>query len=311
MSKAFLKHIALFFLSVVLGYLIIEYYTRQLPLGYTNISTQLEKEQSNIEILILGSSQIKNAINPEWLDQPAISLTSGNQHHDTDFKLLKGVLSRLNSLETVVLEISYNHFELPHNGSRFWKNSIYYNYYNVNAFERTAYFKDRLIYLSNPSFFSERLTETYIHNVQNTGFNSFGFDTLNYEGRFKKLQYNEAAIAKTNFRINEEENKALFAQNAALLQEMLLFLKEQNLRVVICQTPMYRSYLPRRNSNILHRRDSLIAAIKGQSPGIIFLNKEEDTLTYNVKDYWNQSHLNPRGAAKFTAQLNHLLSKVN
>lgn len=307
MTRKFLKYLLLFFFPVILGYVIIEILTLNLPLGYKYTSEYLQQNKSGIQVLILGSSQLANAINPDFLSTPTLNMASGNQHHDTDLKILKQLQPQLPNLKTVVLEVSYSHFELPHNGRDFWKNNVYLKYYNINAFERPAYFKDKLVYLSNPPFFSVKL---YNHFILNEGFeeyNNFGFDTNNYFGRFKILAYNESEILKTKFKINSIPDLKLFKNNTTLFYEILDYLKENELNIIICKAPMYKSYLPKRNSEILKRRDSILNIIHLNYPNIIFLDKEEDTLNYNVFDYKNQSHLNPDGAEKFTGSLSKLL----
>ena len=311
MPKKFITYLLLFFIPVILGYAVIEYLTLNLPSGYEKNKELLDRKAVDIEVLVLGSSQMNNAVNAELLNQSTINLASGDQHHNTDFKLLKALLPKLPSLKTVVLEVSYSHFELPHNSKDFWKNPVYLKYYGVNCFERNTYFKDRLIYLSLPPFYSEKIYDHYIGKKYPAGFNAFGFDTLNYSGRFMNLGYNKIEIAKTRFKINLDPNLKIFKNNTALFYEFLDFLKAKDLNVIVCTAPMYKSYLPKRNAGILHRRDSILEIVSERYSNVQLLLKEADTLDFSVKDYWNQSHLNPDGATKFTKLLQHQLDSLN
>jgi hypothetical protein len=45
-------------------------------------------------------------------------------------------------------------------------------------------------------------------------------------------------------------------------------------------------------------------------PEVILFEKEEDITNYTVFDYWNQSHLNPDGAAKFTISLREYIKNL-
>ncbi len=310
MPKHFIKYLLLFFTPIIIGYGIIEYFTRKLPLEYRPKSRYLSKEKDSISVLILGSSQMKNAINPAFLSKKAINLASGNQHHDTDFKFIKQLLPKLKNLNIVVLEVSYSHFELPHNGKNFWKNSIYWEYYHLNNFERPTWFKDRLIYLAHPPFFSKQLYMYYIDKSIHPGFNKFGFDTLDYQGDFKKLNYNLNLIKKDRFKINEKPNPEIFKKNTDLFFNMLDYLQANKTPVLLVMTPMYKTYLTKRNGEILKRRDSVLQIVSENYPNIIIFNKEEDTLHYSVFDFKNQSHLNPRGAKIFTKEIDSLLSNL-
>jgi len=311
MVRKFLTYCLLFFIPVVLGYLVMEYLSAELPSVFKANKEYIQRESESIETLVLGSSQMKSAVNAGGLER-ALNLASGDQHHDTDFKLLQSFQKKLPKLKTVVLEVSYSHFELPHNGPDFWKNSLYLKYYDVNCYERATYFKDRLLYLSHPKVYSEKIIRFYTEETPSEVYNEFGFNTNNFEGQFKTLGHDEVKIAAMpRFKINREPNPQTFTMNTALFYRMLdsLYLKDMN--VIICKAPMYKTYLPQRQTDILRRRDSVLADVLQKYPNVHLLDQETDTIHYEVNDYWNQSHLNPNGAKKFTARLKQLLETTN
>lgn len=312
MQRKFLTYCLLFFLPVVAGFMAMEYLSLSLPIAIKANQEYIKRTNDKFETLILGSSQIQSAVNPEWLDSPTLNLASGDQHHDTDFKLLKDFEPKLHDLKTVIIEVSYSHFELPHNGKDFWKNALYLKYYDVNCYERNTYFKDRLVYLSNPRFFSEKINEWYIKKNRVVKFNHHGFNTENYQGQFKMLDHDVEKIANMpRFKINTEPNLNIFAINTRLFYEMLDYLSEKELVVILTKLPMYKTYHAKKNPGILRRRDSVIADVLRKYRNVKLLDLETDTVLFQVKDYWNQSHLNPDGAKKFTAWLNVLLKSPN
>lgn len=300
MKKKLYISALIFFLPVVMILVATEIVCRKLPSNYAVIAEYLESEAAEIEIMAVGTSQLKDALNPALMPVPTVNLASGNQHHDTDFKLYKEISKRLPQLNTVVLEASYSHFEMPHNGKDFWKNSVYELYYDVNCFERPTWFKDRLLYISNPSYFSSQILSHYGTDADPTGFNRYGFDTLNFEGRFKRLGFNEEMIAGTNFRISRIPDPALYKHNAAFFLKMIEEITAADKQVIIVKPPMYKTFLPERTPAILRRRDSLLNKISQLYPEIKFLDLEEDTINFKAIHYWNQSHLNPAGARVFT-----------
>ncbi|MCB0457790.1 MAG: hypothetical protein R2776_10190 [Flavobacteriaceae bacterium] len=272
----------------------------------------IAQDGKNVETLVLGSSQMMNAVNPEWMHTRTLNLASGDQHHDTDFKLYQQLHSQFPNLNTVVLEVSYSHFEMPHNGKDFWKNSLYYHYYQVNCFERAAYFKDQLLYLSNTAFFWKMINEYYIKKSNIPKINKYGFNETDGYQQFAKLGFIKEKIdAMPRFKINTTPNLKIFKENIILFFELLDTLQDQQKQVVICSPPMYNTYLKRRNPEILKRRDSIIQIIKLKYPKVTFLNAEEDTLHYSLDNFWNQSHLNPKGANIFTQQLDSVIQKFD
>lgn len=312
MQRKFITYLLYFFVPVVIGYAVVEHLTLQLNTSYSHLSKYMAREANNIEVLVLGSSQMKGGINPEYLEQKTLNLAAGNQHHDTDFKLLQQLVSGFPALETVVLEVSYSHFELPHNGPHFWKNNIYLKYYGVNAFERTTYFKDRLIYISNPPYYSQRILDQIDQDARRYGFNEYGYDTLNYYGLFKDLRYDATKISKEHtFKINKTPNLAIFDTNTQLFFEMLAYLERNNFRVILCEPPMYKTYLSQRHPAILERRDSIVALAQRRYKNVQLFSLEHDTIHFTAKDFWNQSHLNPTGAKIFSERLNEYLLEQN
>ena len=118
--------------------------------------------------------------------------------------------------------------------------------------------------------------------------------------------------------IDTPSRKKLIAANHSVEEirelisaESLNYLSEEDLAVVICKLPMYKTYHGRENPDILRRRDSVLQDALQKYPKVKLLDLETDTINFKVTDYWNQSHLNPDGAIKFTERLNELLNSLN
>ena len=307
--RRFLKQSLVFFIPVVLLYIIIELLVLQIPFNYDATSSFFNSEKEQIEIMALGPSQTNSAINPKYFEITTISLASTSQHHNLDFKILKQTKDRLPNLKYLVLELSYSHLELPHNSKDFWKNSVYLKYYNINAFERNTYFKDKLIFLARPDIYSKHLVNHYIKKKPGPTLNNFGFNENVSEGLFYNLEYNDSLITSKKFRINTEPNLTLFKYNTEFLFEMLDYTKKHNLNVVISTIPLYKTYLKARNPKILKRRDSILGVISEKYSNVRIFYKESDTIRFTTSDYVNQNHLNPRGAEKFSIELNEFIQK--
>lgn len=312
MLRKFVTYCLIFFIPVLAGYGIAEYLTLQIPSSFATNAAYMEGRENQFEQLILGSSQMQQSVNPEWIHSPTLNLASGDQHHDTDFKLLKGIAPRLPKLKTVILEVSYSHFEIPHNGKDFWKNNFYLKFYDINNFERAVYFKDKLAYLANPPLFAKRIKNYYIDGERKEVYNEFGFNTNAFFGQFELLKHDEERIANiTRFKINRIPNLEIFKKNTSLYFEMLDYLKEQEYQVIISKVPMYKTYHTQKQPDILKRRDSIISETLKRYHNVTIFDLEQDTLNFEVYDFWNQSHLNPKGAKKFTARLDSLLQRLN
>ncbi|MCB0465030.1 MAG: hypothetical protein KDC78_05050 [Aequorivita sp.] len=306
----FLKYCLGFFTPVVLTYIVLELLVLNIPINYKVFGEYLDAHSQEIEVMALGSSQMKCGFNPANCDENAINLASTSQHHNEDFHIMEGTKDRLPKLKYVLMEVSYNHLELPHHSNDYWKNTIYLKYYGVNAFERPTWFKDRLVYLSNVHFYSHKFMEYYVDKSITEKLNEFGFDTNNYNGDFKTLNYDESKIATKKFKIITREDLTIFKKNTAYLFEMLNYAKAENLKVIVCTLPLYKTYLKERNPNIVRRRDSILSIIKQKYSNVTLLNEEADTISFTAKDFLNENHLNPNGAKKFTALVNQKIDSL-
>jgi hypothetical protein len=151
----------------------------------------------------------------------------------------------------------------------------------------------------------------YVLKTDTSKLNEYGFDTNNFDGTFKNSNYNEAEIATHPFKIINHEDSAIFKKNSEYLFEMLDYLKSENIKVVICTLPLYKTYLNKRKPTIFHRRDSILEEIKKKYSNVAILNKEADSLQFTVQDFMNENHLNPDGAKKFSALVNATISNFN
>jgi len=308
-QRYILTYSFLFFIPVAVICVLIELLVLNIPENYINNSNYYKKNKDKIEVMAFGSSQMAGAINPEFIDKPSICLASASQHHKLDFTILKQLQPRIKNLKYVVLELSTSHLELPHNSKDFWKNSIYLKYFKVNAFERKTYFKDELIFLSNTDIYSKKLIDYYVKNKNDFQLNKYGFETNNFNGIFNKLDYNEEEINKIKTFPNQFENPKTFKHNTEFLYSILDYLKGENIQPILCTLPLYKTYRASLNSQIIKRRDSIIVVIKRKYPEVVFIESERDSI-FNIRDFNNFNHLNPRGAEKFTKKLNETLNNL-
>lgn len=307
----FLKLCAWFFTPLVLVYVVLEILALNLPSNFKLIGEYLDQNKDRIEVMTLGVSKMQSAVNPAWMDKPTINLASSTQHLSDDFKLLKGTIKRLPKLEYVVFEISNLHLEIPLREKSYWKNNIYLKYYGVNAFDRRTYFRDRLIFLSNPTLFFYNLEDHYFRHNEITEYNKFGFDVNRYLGYFKSLDYDETKIKNSKSTNITWESPEVFRKNSDLVFEMLDFLKAHNKKVIICTIPIYKASLKKSNPKAIRRRDSILDLAQKKYKNVTIFNKEADTVSYTVRDFKDAIHFNPDGAKIFTAQLNHLIDSLD
>ncbi|MEP0265746.1 hypothetical protein [Dokdonia sp.] len=292
-------------IPVIIGYAILENYTRNLPLSPKAKSAFYKKHQNNIEILILGASQNRDAINPEFLSQKALNLAYPDQDYYVSSKLLEQIGPTLTSLKTVIVPISYGHFETAPNQKETWKNSMYRHYFGATISEKFTYFKDNFLYISFPNYYSTKINSH--RNGKNTvDCNEYGYNRDVSTSAFYKLKYDSLSIAKSPVPITPlQENPAFIPENIERLEAILNYCSQQNYKVILLETPTTVLFKQQRIPEVLHRKDSILSLIKSKyTIQHIDLDTNND---YSIKDRRDNNHLSTQGAKKFTKRLNKII----
>ena len=81
----------------------------------------IEENSNNIELMVLGTSQITCSVNPDYLSIPSINMANGSQSFEYDYYLLDHYIDQLKNLQYVILELSYQ--------------SLYYRYDSQQWFQ--------------------------------------------------------------------------------------------------------------------------------------------------------------------------------
>lgn len=281
---------------------VLELLVRHIPTSVCISGTQLAEDNTTIETLILGASQNKRAINPEHLSTKTITAAGARQGHKTDYYLLKDLHKQLPNLQRVVIGATYRHFESRPNPKNFWKYRSHLLYYDVNAFERPVYFKDKLLYLGNPSFYSNQLENYYLKDKKSS-FNRFGYQVTGQVDRFARHEYNEETIIETYTPHNYKVLSTHYLDiSTRWFTRVLDYCKTHNIQVIITKTPTILHYRQHQDSGVLQRRDSVVAVALKKYPTARLFDQEQDP-DYTIQHYLNENHLNPEGARMFTKKL--------
>lgn len=306
MIKKFLIQTCIFLIPVIIGYAILENYTRNLPLTPKIKSEFYKKYQNDIEVLILGASQNRDAINPEFLSQKALNLAYPDQDYYVSSKLLEQVGPTLPSLKTVIVPISYGHFETAPNQKDTWKNSMYRHYFGATISEKFTYFKDNLLYISFPSYYSLKISD-HKNGKNRIECNEYGYNKDVSTSSFYKLKYDSLVITKSPVHITPlQQAPTLVPQNAERLEAILEFCNQQGYKVILIETPTTDYFKQHRIPEVLHRKDSILSLVKSKYNLLHY--KDSDTISgYSILDHRDNNHLSTQGAEKFTKRLNKVM----
>jgi len=304
--KKFILKFLLFFLHLILLLSGIEAYV-SLRANSFNLKARSIKNNKDIEVLILGSSHLQNAVNPEFLDVKSCNLAYGKQDLLLNSELFFNYLKDLRNLKTVIIELDY-HTLSSLNDSGYFRLPWYYRYHDIEPYKLSGLDKG-FIYPSSPTFFNKYIFRTLLGtNKENV--NDYGFVNSS-DGLFKKLNYNPELILK-----NAEKRMAKkhpisniknYDFNARILSNMITRGISEGLEVLLISSPSYRTYREYHNPEIMRLRQDFLSSLKFTiNEPLQYINMENDS-RFTVDNFLNDDHLNPKGAKKFTLILNDLL----
>lgn len=281
---------------------------RNIPSSVSISGAQLAADKDDITTLVLSASQNKRAINPEYLSSPALTVAGTRQGHKTDYYLLKDLHKQLPKLKRVFIGTTTRHFESSPNPQNFWKYRAHLLYYNVNAFERTVYFKDKLLFLGNTDFYSEQIKNFYIRK-ERSKYNRFGFQLKGQKNRFAQYEYDEKAIMNSFDPTNYPPlNKHYLKNSSYWFHKLIDYCNKHNIQVILTKTPTFKNYRAIQDPAVVRRRDSIIGLVMQENEKVLLFDQEENT-DYTADHFLNENHLSPKGAKLFTERLDTFLTE--
>ncbi len=303
MSKFILRSI-LFFLPFLLAFPIEKSVENN---SFKIKSDYIEKNKSNIEILLLGSSQNNKAINSEFLDFKIAPLANDGSTINIDFLLFEEYFPKLPNLKIVIFELSYHSLEdlKPNNWN---KNHLFLKFYNINNYGKNPPLSEQFLITSNPK---EYLKKYFTPNLKlkDNKYNPFGY-TLNSPSRFKKYNYNKKLIDKTSmdeylrYR-HQTENIKNYHINTKLLKKAIKICSRNNIKFVFLSPPKYYLYNNHLNKKRANRRNLFLEetlTIKN-----LYVWNFEHLYENKTEYFLNEDHLNYKGSKQFTTVINQKL----
>lgn len=105
--KKFLRNIALYALPVLIVAVMMEFVGEAIPNSYTYKREYVEQHSTEIQTLILGSSNAYDGLNPSVMPQ-AFNLANSSQTLEDDYRLLAKYIDSMDSLSTVIVGLGYH-----------------------------------------------------------------------------------------------------------------------------------------------------------------------------------------------------------
>lgn len=281
-----------------------EYALRSVPNDHSYKHQFMINNHNNIKILSFGSSHGYYGIRPEFFSKSAFNMAFVSQSLKYDRFLYEKYATICDSLEYVILPISY--FTLRSNleeSSESWRIKGYCIYMECD-------FKG-----FNPMYNLEIMTKSKLLQIKDAFLQQLNYRTcdtlgfcLNYKKEYRAQDWQTSGL--TACARHTKENKENLEKNHRDLEWIIKDCKKRNIKVILLTTPTFQTYYDLLNQEQVTEREEICKNFVNKYNNVIFLDylKHEQ---FNEDDFFDADHLNEYGAEKLTKILNELVIQMD
>jgi hypothetical protein len=305
--KIFIKKIVLFILPILFIGLAMEVLLRRIPNDYKLKRYLLEKNASDLEVLIMGNSHSFYGVNPEYLSASAFNASHISQTLEYDYAILKKFASTMPNLHTVIIPISY--FSLYHRmneGRDIWRAKNYSLYYGIHLDKSIT--NNFEIFANRLNSNARRMASYYLkkRSALTCIQSGWGVEFILEKNRPLQETGVKAASRHTHKPINSYHNQALYHYNLDVLNKLLQWGLEHNKNILFVMLPTHKYYRQNLHPEQLEITLQTILDLTSVNAHSQFVNLMEAE-GFIDEDYYDADHLSASGAHKATLMIDSIL----
>ena len=318
--KKFLNNIIIFSLVPLMILLLSDLYLRNKSSLYKEKYNGLIENKEKIRILILGNSHANYGVDPLAFDKYAFNIANVNQSFYFDKRITLKVLNDLKNLEYVLISADYHSLHFSSQGIR----NAWSYYGNGIKYKDDKYFFEQLspsLFAYSPKVILSYLKRDFINFTEYQG-NGVEFpvqkgvdllDTIN-QGFIGYSGTDRASFTKSNYKKRAENfNKKVLNNEEVLeiqkdMESFVEILIQKGVTPILYTTPTFSGYNKYLDSVLLSEEKIKYRKIadKYRIPFWDFM----DSGLFNKEMFYDEDHLNKRGAFKFGSILNDSINKL-
>ncbi len=301
--KRLIYKLMLFLLPLALLVLFMENGLAGIPNSYSVKKKNLERELSDVQLILVGSSHAYFDIDPDLLSCKAYNMANVSQSLYYDTEIVRKYLPEMKNLRMVVFSITYFSFGFKLADSQEdWRGFYYERYYDIprearrnGDFLELRDYSLMALYGGKDSFkymrkgFRVNLAE----HVQPNGWyaSTVPLGLINYETGRLRVQ---------NFHSNMHADYV--GANYDRVDKLFALLRQKGIEPVIITPPLYKTCYDYLDPAGVRKMEELIHPLCARYK-VRYFNYLKDG-RFVLDDFSDNDHLNPQGAAKFTSILN-------
>lgn len=306
MKKFIIRTILLILVPLLLGIVLCEYYLRIIPNDYSYKNEWLSNNARPIQVLNMGSSHAFYGIEPNLFSCKAFNAAHVSQSIKYDHFIFSKFVNEMDSLEVLVLPISYGSFLGfgPENGIEDWRVKYYSIYYGCkyHRFE--------------PKYNLEVYNDLHLKNVlysvlgkaSHRTCNELGFG-INFKLENRSEDWKESGATAAKRHTVAKIDSTIMEKNIRLVGEMVDKCVEKKAQVIILTTPTFHTYRENLNQKQLELMEECCGYFVKHYDNVCYLNLMADE-RFCEDDFYDADHLNEFGAAKLTKILQQTMDSL-
>lgn len=323
-----LKRTILFIIIFILLFSILEMKARSMYRTRTDFFFQFqcfEKIKDKVKLLFLGTSQMADSINPKYIcckESFNLSFRAADLYYN--YMKFKKYVNQTPLLKEVVIELPFfifgydqgKHSLMPYAKDYFWLMGIlpkpvhylYFLYqYNTFLLHHNTFWNDLLAGKKPVSFSATDLDHisesTMINNVLlENGFRQVTKSNIAEEESEREKQGKRAAM----YHLTYFFDKSVVSENIDYLTRIMNIAKKKKIKTILLTLPSTSYYRKNFKKDFVDSFFSNVRSILDKYPEVTYYNFST-VEALNDDDFYDPSHLNYKGAKKFSMLLDSLL----
>lgn len=291
--KRFLRKIALFVVPLLIIAVAMEFVAEAIPNSYTYKRDYMEQHGSQIQTLILGSSNAYDGLSPSVLPD-AFNLANSSQTLEDDYRLLSKYIDSMDSLQTVIVGLGYHSFGITKEEHRRTYYTLYMDLYPRWPLSKYSF------EVGNPQLLLKKIIK-YAVSRDVTRCDSLGQrvgHTLDAAISGAEWWNKDVDALVVNDKFDIINHKSVIEENTRYLRAIVDLCNAHNVQPVIVMMPVmveYKRKLPVEQvalmEDVLHSLDSCAICI--------------DASEWDIPEdgWYNATHLTKEASVEFTNKL--------
>lgn len=284
-----------------------EYLLERIPNEYAIKSDYLDENSNSVEVLYLGNSHVYFGINPDFALHQSYNASYISQSLNLDHMILDKY--HWKNLKYIVIPADYvSMYYTLETANDKWRIKNYNLYYHFGiGYDPINYTE---IFNGKIQDQIKKIEDYYIQKKHHSLSTRLGFGTA-YQSPspFDISESAKVAAKRHTFNIQSEEYLHNFEINKEILNRMVKFAEEKQIKVVFLSSPVTLKYYQNCNQSQLANTMNVYDYLLKKYPQTCCHIDYMQSSYFNISDFYDADHLNSIGAEKLTKLVEKKLPK--